>query len=120
MGVEVHRLELIAASRGLDRLIVDLRVTENQANRTERATNSLSSSIMGLISVGSIGFGIVGLVKVADEMTLLQARLDVATNSFERNRAAMQTVYEISQQATAPLSTIASLYSGVALSLIHI
>ena len=60
MAVEVHRLELVAASRGMDRLIVDLRVTENQAGRTERATNSLMNSIMGLVSVGSVGFALVG------------------------------------------------------------
>lgn len=113
MAVEVHRLELVAASRGMDGLIVDLRVTENQAGRTERATNSLMNSIKGLVSVGSMGFAIVGLIKAADEMKLLQARLDVATGSIERNTAAMQTAFNIAQSATAPLTTIASLYSGV-------
>lgn len=114
MAVEIHRLELVAASRGMDRLIVDLRVTENQAGRTERATNSLMNSIMGLVSVGSAGFALVGLIKTADDMKLLQARLDVATGSLERNTEAMQTSLRIAQEATAPLETIASTYSGVA------
>lgn len=114
MAVEVHRLELVAASRGMDRLIVDLRVTENQAGRTERATNSLMNSIMGLVSVGSAGFALVGLIKTADDMKLLQARLDVATGSLERNTEAMKTSLRIAQEATAPLETIASTYSGVA------
>lgn len=113
MAVEVHRLELVAASRGLDRLIIDLNVTERQVGATERASNALTSSIKGLVGAGSVGFAILGLIKTADEMKLVQARLDVATQSIEHNTAAMQASFAIAQSASAPLTTIANLYSSV-------
>lgn len=114
MTVEVHRLQLVAGSSGLDRLQIDLNVTAQNAGRAERATDRVTSSIAQLAMAAGAGLSIGGLVRTADEMKLLQARLDVATGSMERNSAAMQTALEIAQSATAPLEAVVSLYSGVA------
>lgn len=104
MAVEVHRLQLVAGSSGLDRLQIDLNVTAQNAGRAERATLGVRDSIKGLIApvlglVSAMG-GLEKLVEVNREFGILQAGLETATGSAENAQMAFSAIQDFA--ATTP------------------
>jgi tape measure domain-containing protein len=87
---------------------------ENGANRLGDSLSSAKKQLVALVAGYASIATVKGLIRLADEAKLLDARLKLATRSQEELKVAQQATYEIAQRTRTPLKETTELYAKIA------
>ncbi len=79
------------------------------SKNTSKGVSNLTKAFAGLASA----IGIVEIVRLADDFTVLNNRLKAVTNSEEEAASALQLVKQVAQDTRSDLASVASLFSDI-------
>lgn len=111
---DTARLSIKADSNQVQTATQNLRRLEQQGGRTERATDGITSSFVGLRgAIAGLGIGVATtqLASYADEWTNLNNRLKLVTNTNAELVRAQTDVFNIAQATRGQLTATAELYT---------
>lgn len=87
---------------------------DGRAGKLRSQFNSLAGPVAKLGAVLASAFSIKGIIEVADSMTLLKARLDLASGSAEAGAAALAQLNTIANANATSIDAVATLYTRLA------
>lgn len=123
MAEELTSLRLSIDSTSAIKAEKDLNKLSNSSDNLEKnvkKNNDSMTSSFGSLKTAIIGVGLASLVaeyvKFADQMTVVDSRLKLVTNSLESQIKAQKELFEIAQQTRLGFKETADLYSRIAIS----
>nr|DAM37953.1 MAG TPA: tail length tape measure protein [Caudoviricetes sp.] len=114
---EVASLIISAKVEGADKLKSDLNSIGNEAKKAENAAHGLANSFTGLKTAVAAVAGSVMLrefVKVADDMSLVNSRLKMATSSAAEYAKQQEALHAIARDTHADIKETINLYAKLA------
>jgi|GEM_PF-947073 len=114
---EVASLIISAKVEGADKLKSDLNSIGNEAKKAENAAHGLANSFTGLKTAIAAVAGSVMLrefVKVADDMSLVNSRLKMATSSAAEYAKQQEALHAIARDTHADIKETINLYAKLA------
>ncbi len=121
MAVDITTIGIAIDTQGLKAGQRELAATENAANKTADAADKTSGKFKALESSVSMlkgalaGLGLTAIasqyLKMADAVTLMDARLKLAVGSGQDFAQAQKDIYQIAQRNAVELGSVASLYT---------
>ena len=114
---EVASLIISAKVEGADKLKSDLNSIGNEAKKAENAAHGLANSFTGLKTAVAAVAGSVMLrefVRVADDMSLVNSRLKMATSSAAEYAKQQETLHAIARDTHADIKETINLYAKLA------
>jgi len=114
---EVASLIISAKVEGADKLKSDLNSIGNEAKKAENAAYGLANSFTGLkAAVAAVASSAIlrELVRVADDMSLVNSRLKMATSSVAEYAKQQETLHAIARDTHADIKETINLYAKLA------
>lgn len=114
---EVASLIISAKVEGADKLKSDLNSIENEAKKAEDAAHRLANSFTGLkVAVAAVASSVIlrEFVRVADDMSLVNSRLKMATSSVAEYAKQQETLHAIARDTHADIKETINLYAKLA------
>ena len=114
---EVASLIISAKFEGADKLKSDLNSVSNEAKKAENAAHGLANSFTGLKTAVAAVAGSVMLrefVRVADDMSLVNSRLKMATSSAAEYAKQQKALHAIARDTHADIKETINLYTKLA------
>ena len=114
---EVASLIVSAKFEGADKLKSDLNSVSNEAKKAENAAQGLANSFTGLKAAVAAAAGSVMLrefVRVADDMSLVNSRLKMATSSAAEYAKQQEALRDIARDTHADVKETINLYAKLA------
>jgi len=111
--VDTATLQIRVTDTGVDRAKSGLRDLQNQAGRTEKATDGLTSAFNQLKSaIAAAGIGLLAreVLQNADAYQQLQARLNLVTGSAEETASVYQKLTDLTRSSHADIKASTDLY----------
>lgn len=114
---EVASLIISAKVEGADKLKSDLNSIENEAKKAEKSAQGLANSFTGLkAAIAAVASSVMlrELVRVADDMSLVNSRLKMATSSVAEYAKQQETLHAIARDTHADIKETINLYAKLA------
>ena len=114
---EVASLIISAKVEGADKLKSDLNSIENEAKKAEDAAHRLANSFTGLkVAVAAVASSVIlrEFVRVADDMSLVNSRLKMATSSAAEYAKQQKALHAIARDTHADIKETINLYTTLA------
>ena len=114
---EIASLIVSAKFEGADKLKSDLNSVSNEAKKAENAAHGLANSFTGLKAAVAAVAGSVMLrefIRVADDMSLVNSRLKMATSSAAEYAKQQETLHAIARDTHADIKETINLYAKLA------
>ena len=114
---EVASLIISAKVEGADKLKSDLNSIGNEAKKAENAAQGLASSFTGLkVAIAAVASSAMlrEFIKVADDMSLVNSRLKMATSSAAEYAKQQETLHAIARDTHADIKETINLYAKLA------
>src|SRR5690606_10280329 len=111
---DTARLVIAVDSSGADRATRSLANLDKAAGGTERAANKLGKAwgiALGVIGSAVVTSAVRGYVRMADEMTNLNARLRLATDGQDSFNEAQRETFRIAQTTGTAIGSVIDLYA---------
>lgn len=114
---EVASLIISAKVEGADKLKSDLNSVSNEAKKAERSAQGLANSFTGLkVAIAAVASSAMlrEFVRVADDMSLVNSRLKMATSSAAEYAKQQETLHAIARDTHADIKETINLYAKLA------
>ena len=114
---EVASLIVSAKFEGADKLKSDLNSVSNEAKKAENAAQGLASSFTGLkVAIAAVASSAMlrEFVRVADDMSLVNSRLKMATSSVSEYAKQQKALHAIARDTHADIKETINLYAKLA------
>lgn len=114
---EVASLIVSAKFEGADKLKSDLNSVSNEAKKAEKSAQGLASSFTGLkVAIAAVASSAMlrEFVKVADDMSLVNSRLKMATSSVAEYAKQQKALHAIARDTHADIKETINLYAKLA------
>ncbi len=121
-AAEIERVTR-AAQEQINRLRQELRGTEEQTERTEKATDRLSGgvsklrsafgSLQGMLAAAGLGIGIHEIIEAADAFESLKARIKIATGEGVAFTSAFEGVKQIANATFSSVESTGELFARI-------
>lgn len=114
LGLAIDSAPVVRARDELGRFVAMGDKAAGAATKVESGANKMSAgfgSFKGVLAGLALGATVLELIKMADAMTLIDARLKIATGDAQSYAKAQSEVYRIAQQSNAGLTETATLFT---------